>query len=204
MCFSAPASFVAGTALVATGAASRKVARKDERLIAAIPFLFGVQQLFEGAQWFALSRGARSAPAAYGFLFFAFLVWPIYVPYVLLRVDAPRRRLHLAFLALGISVALQLLVAVLKDGVVVEEVSRHIRYDVIVPFREMTIALYVLATCGPFLFASKEEFRLFGALLFLSYAVSAFFFTSAFTSVWCFFAAVLSLLVYAYLARQKA
>ena len=53
MCFSASVSFVAGTSLLAAGAVTvRKARHKDELPFAAIPLLFGVQQLVEGVIWF--------------------------------------------------------------------------------------------------------------------------------------------------------
>jgi len=62
MCFSAPASFLAGTALLAVGAVTvSKASARAEVPFAAIPVLFGVQQLIEGALWVAL--GADAAPA---------------------------------------------------------------------------------------------------------------------------------------------
>jgi hypothetical protein len=49
MCFSATASFVAGSALSAVGAVTiTKAKRKAEIPFATIPLLFGIQQLTEG------------------------------------------------------------------------------------------------------------------------------------------------------------
>jgi len=52
MCFSATASFVAGTSLSAIGVATiRKAERRSELPFAMIPLLFGIQQLVEGIIW---------------------------------------------------------------------------------------------------------------------------------------------------------
>ena len=49
MCFSASASFIAGTSLSAVGvAALRNTKARSEQPLAAIPLLFGIQQLTEG------------------------------------------------------------------------------------------------------------------------------------------------------------
>ena len=49
MCFSAPASFIAGTALSVIGvAALKRTESKSEIPFALIPLLFGIQQLIEG------------------------------------------------------------------------------------------------------------------------------------------------------------
>ena len=52
MCFSASASFIAGTSLSAVGvAALRNTKARSEQPLAAIPLLFGIQQLAEGVIW---------------------------------------------------------------------------------------------------------------------------------------------------------
>lgn len=52
MCFSATASFTAGTALVAVGGLTVHRSRgKAELPLALVPMLFGVQQLTEGVLW---------------------------------------------------------------------------------------------------------------------------------------------------------
>ena len=68
MCFSAPASFIASGGLVAIGGVSLVAANKEDKILAAIPFLFGVQQFFEGIQWLYLNSGSSSLLAGYGFL----------------------------------------------------------------------------------------------------------------------------------------
>ena len=52
MCFSATASFIAGTGLSVLGVATlRATRRKEEIPFAAIPLLFGFQQIVEGVLW---------------------------------------------------------------------------------------------------------------------------------------------------------
>ena len=59
MCFSAPASFIAGTALTSIGvAALRQTKTGSEIPFAMIPLLFGVQQLIEGVIWLTFSYDA--------------------------------------------------------------------------------------------------------------------------------------------------
>jgi len=60
MCFSAPASFIAGTAhSVIGGAAHRKTRAKSVIPFAMIPFLFGIRQLTEGVVWLTFSYRKR-------------------------------------------------------------------------------------------------------------------------------------------------
>ena len=56
MCFSATASFIAGTTLSVVGvAALKRTEAKTELPFAAIPLLFGIQQLIEGVIWLTFS-----------------------------------------------------------------------------------------------------------------------------------------------------
>ena len=49
MCFSAPASFIAGAVLATVGVVTLRMATRPAQIaFAAIPLLFGIQQLFEG------------------------------------------------------------------------------------------------------------------------------------------------------------
>ena len=57
------------------------------------------------------------------------------------------------------------------------------------------VALYVVAACGPPLASRDCYLRLLGAAVVVSAVVTFVLFTYAFASVWCFFAAVLSLYV---------
>ena len=61
---------------------------------------------------------------------------------------------------------------------------------------------YVLATCGSCLLSSHKFLRVFGLALLASLAIAYAYYSLAFASVWCFFAAILSLIVFAHL-RQR-
>ena len=67
MCFSATASFAAGIGLTGLGLVTVwRVPEPRQRPFAALPLLFGLQQLTEGALWLALQSGGtlhiESAP----------------------------------------------------------------------------------------------------------------------------------------------
>ena len=78
MCFSATASFVAGSALLAAGAVYLKKQSVGEtgfsrqHYLALIPCLFGLQQLLEGIVWLGVQEQVPASFmmfAAYGFSF---------------------------------------------------------------------------------------------------------------------------------------
>ncbi len=64
--------------------------------------------------------------------------------------------------------------------------------------------LYVIATIVPFFIARNKMLWAIGALTVASYVISYIAYFEAFTSVWCFFAALISILVYGFVQNQKS
>ncbi len=203
MCFSAPASFIAGGGLAAIGAGSVKVSSRHDRIVALMPFLFGIQQLFEGWQWLALSAGTTNPVAAYGFLFFALMVWPVYSPLAFLYWDPKRKTISRFLLGLGVCISLFFFVLLLKEAPVVDVVGRSIRYDYHFSFPHIGAFMYVLVVCGSPLASSVRAYRIFGMLLLASAIFSGLFSAATFTSVWCFLAAILSGYIFVHLKRNR-
>jgi hypothetical protein len=208
MCFSAPVSFIASGGLAAVGAASFAAARthfnKRLKLIAAIPLMFAIQQAFEGAQWLAARPSIASTVAGYGFLFFAFLFWPVYVPAAVYRVDEKRRRITRWLIGAGVVVSLYLFTILLTQAPRIAITNKSIDYQFIIPFRGAAIAAYMLAVCGAPMLSGNRAFRWLGFCVFVFALIAAAFFRATFISVLCFFAALISVFVYGYLryARQ--
>lgn len=205
MCFSATASFVASSALSATGVVTmKKVRTKAELPFAAIPLLFGIQQGIEGFVW--LSLGVSQAPlwgniATYGYVFFAYVLWPIFVPFALIRLETIgwRKKVLGVFQVIGLAVGLYLLSFIMTSPVISMVVGKSIVYNY-PHWRELlVIILYILATSISCLFSSHRMINFFGIAVLVALFVAYYFYTTAFVSVWCFFAAVLSLFVYGYL-----
>lgn len=200
MCFSATASFTAGSALLAVGAftAHRSQGRRELPL-ALVPLLFGVQQMSEGALWLALDRDLPTvqAWATYIFSFFSHAFWPIFVPFAILAVEAHRRRRQAltVFLVLGVTVGLYLLYFLVRFPVVAARRESSIVYESPHFYLAGVMVLYLLATCVSGLFSSHHCIRIFGALAFVLAIVAYQVSVQTFVSVWCFFAAVLSLLI---------
>src|SRR4051794_12210618 len=87
MCFSAVASFAAGTVLVPAGVyCMTRAWRKARHLLplAAVPLCFGLQQFSEGILWHGLEHSHQELvqPAAFAFLFFALAFWPFWFPFI--------------------------------------------------------------------------------------------------------------------------
>ena len=66
------------------------------------------------------------------------------------------------------------------------------------------MALYLAATCVGCFFSSHKLINIFGVLALLLFMVAYWFYTVAFFSVWCFFAAILSVVIYLHFKLGKA
>ncbi len=208
MCFSATASFVAGTALLAAGTVIvRKASRKRELPFAAIPLLFGLQQLSEGVVWltFRFEAPLLNVIMTHIYSFFSHVLWPIYVPFAILLLEPIpwRRKAIWTFLLAGSAVGLYLLVILIRFPVTSEAVGGHIAYQS-PHFYVMTVmASYLLATCVSLFFSSHNAVIAFGVVALLSFIAAYAFYAVWFISVWCFFAAVLSGIVYLYFSNSE-
>ena len=200
MCFSATASFTAGAALLGIGAVTVSRARgRAELPFALIPALFGVQQLIEGALWLTFPDKAPHANSVltYAYSFFSHVLWPVYVPIavLLLEPEAWRRKLLAGIALAGAAVGLYLLYFLVTEPITSEVVGRHISYVSPHFYVVPVMTLYVLATCVSSLVSSCNTIRWFGVATFVALLAAYAFYAFWFISVWCFFAAVLSMIV---------
>ena len=204
MCFSATASFAAGTSLSIIGVATlRHTSHRTEIPFAMIPLLFGIQQLIEGVIWLTFAHEAPMLrqTMTYAYSAFSHVLWPIYVPLAIgvLEVTRWRRKVLAGFEVAGLTVGLYLLYIIVTRPVVAQVVSRHIEYISPHFYIGVVIVLYVAATCVSGFFSSHRFVNLFGALALASFTATYLFYAHALVSVWCFFAAVLSVLMYVHL-----
>lgn len=204
MCFSATASFVAGTSLSVIGVATLKNAKKTSELpFAMIPLLFGIQQLTEGVIWLTFVRDAPLLKQTMTYVYsgFSHVLWPIYVPFAVgvLEAERWRKRALAAFEVAGLAVGLYLLYFLVTRPVVAAVVGRHIEYVSPHFYLAPVIVLYLAATCVSTFFSSHRFVNMFGVLALLSFVAAYVVYAHALVSVWCFFAALLSILMYLHL-----
>lgn len=143
----------------------------------------------------------------YGFLVFAQVIWPSYVPFfVLLPERHPvRKRILRVLLAIGIGTSLYLSYCLLFYPVSAVIDGYHIRYDLDFPFGNKWhsgISYIIAAVFSPFISSSKH-LRFIGVLLLGSYLVTQIFYHDYLISVWCYFAAVLSLTILALIVHSN-
>jgi hypothetical protein len=218
MCFSPEASFAAGVALLPAGGYCVRQALAKQRSylgFAAIPLFFGIQQLCEGFVWLGVGRGEEGLirTASIGFLFFALAWWPFWIPLATLMVESQpgRKRLIAAVTCLSLTWGLVLFYPVASDPerwLTTRAVHHSIQYGYpdlpvyrIVPQTWLRL-LYFATIAVPLAVCSHRKGGAFGGLLVVSVVVSQWFYWYAFVSVWCFFAALLSLLLCYFFATE--
>lgn len=204
MCFSASASFSAGVVLTVIGIASiRKVKKTSQIIFASISVLFGIQQFTEGFLWLALTDPAFAVLEAfttYNYLSFAQILWPFWVPLAIYKLEQAgcRKKLLLSFIVLGGMVSVYLAYCLVQYQVSANIIGCHVAYIQDYPkvIGIYSGILYILATIAPLCFSSVKRMWIVGVLIFASYVVTKLFYVEYFTSVWCFFAAIISLSMY--------
>lgn len=207
MCFSATANFTGSGVLAALGIATlTRVRHRGELLLAAMPTLFAVHQFIEGFVWLGLdgvlSKTVLHSMAA-AYVLYAQGLLPFVLPLgvLLFEPSARRRRWIAAFCALGALTTLYVLWALIAYPLYVH-IDRHsIVYINHWTVRRFVAIPYIVATCGALLVSSVPSLVVLGAVnlagLLLVAAVARY----AFTSIWCAYAAVASVILLWYFWR---
>jgi hypothetical protein len=204
MCFSATANFVGSAVLVTAGVATfTKVRHRRELLFAALPTLFAIHQFIEGFVWLGLD-GILSPAVTHdmgaAFMLYAQGLLPFLVSLAVLLFEPDRksRQFMLPFAVVGGATTLYILWALTAFPTEV-----YVRGNSIVYINQatnnMTVAVfYVIATCGSLFFSKIKMMVAFGAANLAILLVVMAFRRYAFTSLWCAYAAVASVIILAY------
>ena len=208
MCFSATASFIAGATLSVVGLITiKKAQNKRELPFASIPLLFGIQQLIEGAIWltFTHNNPAINQILTYVYSVFSHGLWPMYIPFsiALLEHTGWRKNVINVLQVTGIIVGLYLLYYIFTEPVVAHVMKKHIVYMTPHFYIIPVMIIYLLATCVTCFFSSHKFIRYFGILMLVSFSLSYYIHVEALVSVWCFFAAALSFLIFLHFESRK-
>ncbi|SFD83016.1 hypothetical protein SAMN05518672_103402 [Chitinophaga sp. CF118] len=203
MCFSATASFGASAVLLTIGIiAIKKSTTKPQYLLSCIPLLFCVQQFAEGIVWLSASHPGihfLKQPAVYAFLIFAQVIWPVIVPLSigLLEKEPLRKKIYTVISGIGILIALYLSYCLLFYKVSANIECYHIDYILYFPFAPAKYSgiLYFIPTVIPPIISSIKSLRLLGLAVLLTYITTKIFYTEYLISVWCYFSAIISILI---------
>ncbi len=213
MCFSPEASFTASAVLLTTAVACMsKVTHKSHILFAAIPLVFGLQQFSEGMLWVAMQNQAYGnwrTGATYFFACTGQLIWPLLVPFgvLLMEPDKKRKNILRLFCTIGVVIFLYLFHNIINYPVTAKITNHHMDYEFVFPYSHHTMlsaVLYVIPTVMSHFVSSIKKIRLMGFTVLVSLAVTRLFYIQYTFSVWCFFSALMSLLVYAIIKEQDA
>jgi hypothetical protein len=207
MCFGPVASFTASGFLASIGAVTLKnVNFKKELFIASFPMLFAIQQFIEGMLWLALNNGGsqvlvRSLTIAY--LTFAYSLWPILCPLSVYSIEHDRKKsavLRLLILC-GIVTSASLLFFIIRNPVYTLVANGSIRYGSVIAGTYWFAGLYILVTILPYFLSSHRAILIFGIPNIMLCAIAYGMYQITFISVWCFFAAAISINLYFFLRK---
>jgi hypothetical protein len=218
MCFCEPVSFAVGGALTVGGVyAGWKALKINKRYlpVSQLPTLAGIQQYMEGHVWMGMNHADPSMVwwAATGFIFFSWLVWPVFVPFSIYYLEPPRSRQKLPLLGFslaGLVFGLILFVPHLfnPDWIVVTVNQQSLAYegtmflDYLIP-RWLTYAIYIFLLVAPAFVSTYLHIRLFGLTLIGITVVVYLFFTYAYISLFCFLAGLGTIHLIYVIVRNK-
>jgi hypothetical protein len=209
VCFSASANFIGSAVLGAIGVATlAQVKHRRELLLAAMPCLFALHQFTEGFVWLGLDHKlppivAHDAGAA--FVLYAMGLLPFLLPLSVLLIEPThaKRRSMLFFSTLGCALAVYLLWGLIAYPLQVYASHRGIVYLNQITNTDIVAVLYVTATCGALFFSGFRDLVLMAWLnlggLLVVIAVRRY----EFTSIWCAYAAVVSIFIYFFFRRSR-
>jgi len=209
MCFSATANFVGSGVLGTLGVVTlTKVKHRRELLFAALPMLFAVHQFIEGFVWLGLD-GILSPAVAHdmgaAFMLYAQGLLPFLLPLsvMLFEPDRKSRKHMLPFLVLGGATTLYILWALTAYPTQVYVKGNSIVYINQATNNTAVALLYVIATCGSLFLSKVRTMVIFGAANLAILLVVMELKRYAFTSLWCAYAAVASVIILAYFWKSS-
>jgi hypothetical protein len=209
MCFSAAANFVGSGVLGAVGVVTlTKVKHRRELLFASLPTLFAFHQFIEGFVWLGLDGTLSPAVthnmgAAYMLYAQGLLPFLLPVSVLLFEPNGKSRRRMVPFLVIGGATGLYVLWALTAYPTEIYVKDNSIVYINQATNNLVVAVLYVIATCGSLFFSKVRAMVAFGvanlAILLVVDAIKRY----AFTSLWCAYAAIASVIILVYFWRTS-
>jgi hypothetical protein len=182
-------------------------------MFASTSLVFAAQQAAEGVVWLTIDGSAHTVVhrlAVVVFLGFALVVWPMWLPFSLQLIErSPGRRKVLIWLfwfgLVAAAVAVVLLTRSRPVAVVAGHSIRDNRAGSLTGLPRLLVLLaYTTPTIFPLFVSTAPLPRTIGVVLTTSLVLTAVIERTALTSAWCFFAAMLSGLIYLAVARTES
>jgi hypothetical protein len=209
LCFSATANFVGSGVLGGLGVVTlAQVKHRRELMFASLPALFAIHQLIEGFVWLGLDgilSPAVTHNAGAAFMLYAQGLLPFLMPLSIYMFEPPgtRRKGMLPFVVVGGGLTLYILWALTAFPTQISVQQNSIVYVNAATNNDWVASLYLIATCGSLFFSKVKAMVLFGVanviILLAVIAVKRY----AFTSLWCAYAAVASVIILAYFWKSR-
>lgn len=202
MCFSPTASFVSAGILATVGVATLRHVRAPRTvLFAAVPMLFAFHQFCEGLVWLGLEgRIGKLGLDHVSFLFtlYAQGLLPLLMPVAVALMEPRgwRRAVITGLVGVG-----AIVFAWDTYGLVFVPSRVFVDHFSIAYRNPLTgslpiSCLYILSTCGALLLSSHRVVRTYGAVNVVALTIVQIVRAYAFASVWCFYAAIMSVMIY--------
>ena len=175
--------------------------------LAALPLLFGLHQVSEAFVWWGLQGHVPNwveRVTVWIWLLFAFVALPALLPIAvdLVERSKTRQRVISAFAGLGAAVAIALAISIFRGPIGAEIEGHHVAFQVDAVSRGgLLTTLYVVATCGALLACSYREIAAIGMMNLIAVPVLMWLTVSGFVSLWCFWAAIVSIVIAWHLRR---
>lgn len=117
--------------------------------------------------------------------------------------NSKRRKWLAALSLLGMAVSAFLFYCMVAGPVTSSIVNDSIGYGIEVPFPLASFSFYFIATCFGSMISTSWKIRVFGTAMLIGFFVAHAFYPETLFSVWCFFAAVLSAIIYVHMADLR-
>ncbi len=165
------------------------------------PVIFSVHQLIEGVLWLTIGRGQLRHLVQWltvSYLVIAYSFWPIVSPAALYLIepDPNKKKRFVPLLVFGVGASLYFLCYTFFGHVEASIVHCSIAYDAGIPYPDVSTVLYAIVVLLPFFFSSYPPILALGIINLILSSAAYYIYHVTFDSVWCFFAAALSLNVY--------
>jgi len=175
--------------------------------------MFGLQQLLEGGVWMALTHNAEIAAhnLALGFMLYSHVFWLGWIAYssYLTESSARFRRIFLIISLFGVIFGTLMYVPLLfnPEWLLVSIVRHSIRYDIIFlsdayVSQQVLAAIYASVILIPLMLSSDRYHSMLGVMILISGIFTLAFYGWVFISVWCYFAAIISLYIFFIIVRS--
>lgn len=202
MCFSTEASFITSAGIAIIGVISVKKVNKPGLLpLALIPLLFAIQQFIEGMIWLNLDHWQNenlNRILTFSYLNFVYVIWPLFssIACYALELHRIRKGLLIITFLVGVFLAFYAHIFMLDSNSIAVIKNHSIYYQTQSPYCIICIAnIYLSSTVLPYFISSYRLLNFIGILLLLSALITYLIWHITFVSVWCFFAAALSVVI---------